>query len=96
VLQRFIRRSGPKSLVIPYFDHLFDVRNPTVEQFAKDALKTYIPIISLNDDKQPLTPARVRLWGRELPHRIMDNQINVQNSIISRFDRLKMRSSEYT
>jgi hypothetical protein len=45
VLRKFIGRRGPKSLVVPNFNHLFDERNPTVEMFAKKALKTFIPII---------------------------------------------------
>jgi hypothetical protein len=95
VLKRFIRRRGPKSLVIPHFNHLFDARNPTVERFAKTALKTFIPIISLADEKLPLTPALMRLWGDDLPFKIMENQRNVQISIMSRFSRIGIRLNEY-
>lgn len=96
VLRNFIGRRGPKSLVVPNFNHLFDERNPTVEMFAKKALKTFIPIISLADDKEPLTPALLAEAGDWLPHKIMGNQINVQNSIKDRFAKLKIKlGSEY-
>jgi hypothetical protein len=85
----------PKCLVIPHFDHLFDARNPMIEQFAKDALATFIPIICLSDDKQPLTPAQLRFSGDQLPFKIMDNQINVRNSIKSRFSRIGIDIAEY-
>ncbi|WP_334381416.1 MULTISPECIES: hypothetical protein [unclassified Bradyrhizobium] len=85
VFQRFLRLGRPKSLVIPHLDHLFDARNPLIEEFAKDALRSYIPIISLSDDEVPLTPAQMRLWGDQLPFKIMENQSNVHNSIEARF-----------
>lgn len=95
VFNRFLQMERPKSLVIPHFDHLFDARNPVIEKFAKEAVASYIPIISLSDDKYPLTPAQMRLWGDQLPFKIMDNQTNVQNSIKARFAKIGISTDEY-
>jgi hypothetical protein len=88
VLQGFLRMASPKSLVIPHFDHLFEDRHSLIEEFARTAIRSFIPIISLSEEKQPLTPALMRSWGSELPFKIMENQTNVQNSIKARFAKL--------
>jgi hypothetical protein len=88
VFQRFLKMAPPKSLVIPHFDHLFEGRHSLIEEFARTAIRSYISIISLSDEKQPITPALMRSWGTEFPFKIMDNQTNVQNSIKARFAKL--------
>jgi hypothetical protein len=94
ILKQFMARRAKKSLVIPSADHLFDARNPIVEELASRALQVFTPIICLNDNDCPMTLGLMAQWGDSLPFKIMENQENVRRKIESRFAKLHIAVAE--
>jgi hypothetical protein len=89
VLKSFVEMPRPKSLVILQRQDLFAGSNQFVDQFVREAVKVYIPILCVDDDQVPLSPSRVRMAGDRLPFFLMDNQCNFRNFVDNRFNQLK-------
>jgi hypothetical protein len=85
----FVKKKRPKSLVVVDEADLFYPENAFVDQFLHDAVKSYIPIICLNDEEYPLSAASIRAAGEQLPFMLMDNQNSVETRIKKRLAALR-------
>lgn len=83
-LTNFLKRAGDRSLVISAWDDLFEVENEVVDRLVKKNLKTWSPILRIDQPNEPLTPSILRRAGSNLPSLIMSNQNRVQESIEAR------------